>query len=93
MQTSLAKAAHHPYMYTCIAQIPDFESQHDDADSQNQESGQGGDDIQITTKIIINCSLYHRTAILKISSKSAHNLLGNGRTFQLDSQHGNPDHY
>ena len=48
--------------------------------------------IQITQKII-NCFLHHCTAILKLSSKSAHSLLSNGRISDWVGWHGDPDRY
>ena len=49
--------------YPHIARIHDLDSQHCDPDHP---------------KNLINCSLYHCRAILKILSKSSHNLLSNG---------------
>ena len=50
--------------YLHNAWIPDLESQHGDPGHPQN---------------LINCSLYHCRAFLKISSKSAHNMLSNGQ--------------
>ena len=49
--------------YPHIVWIPDLNSQHGDPDHPQS---------------LLNCFIYHCSAILKISSKSAHNLLSNG---------------
>ena len=61
-------------IYPYIARIPDLESKHGNPDHP---------------KFLINCFLYYCRAILKISSKSTHNLLR--PDFWLSSQHGDPD--
>ena len=63
--------------YYLIARTPDLESQHGNPDHP---------------KNFINCSQYHCRAILKISSKSAHNLLRNGWISNWTG-YGNPDHH
>ena len=52
--------------YPHIAWIPDLESRHSDPDH---------------SKNLINCSLYHCRAILKISSNAIYNLLSNWPDF------------
>ena len=49
--------------------------------------------IHFTRKKLVNFSSYHCRAILKIASKSAHNLLSNGRISDLGSQYGDPNQH